>query len=93
MLPTYADGVNCKVGKFVAEAINEKLAKQKLNIHGVVRPDPNCPHCMGSGGVPTGYLWWGCQLAGAKCAIMYPEFMQDATHTELNKETKTIHSF
>jgi len=44
-----------EVGKFVAEAINEKLAKQKLNIHGVVRPDPNCPDCKGSGGVQTGF--------------------------------------
>lgn len=28
-----------EVGKFVAEAINEKLAKQKLNIHGVMQAE------------------------------------------------------
>lgn len=26
-----------------------------LHKHSVGRPDPNCPHCKGSGGVPTGY--------------------------------------
>jgi hypothetical protein len=30
-------------------------AKQKLNIHGVMRPKPDCPHCNGSGGVQTGF--------------------------------------
>lgn len=32
-----------------------KARSERLHKHGVMRPDPNCPHCKGSGGVQTGF--------------------------------------
>jgi len=44
---------------------------EQLNIHVVVRPDPNCPDCKGSGGVQTGFEEYSTcpcvQGAGLRC--------------------------
>ncbi len=57
----------------------------------ICRPTLNCA-------VGTSRCIWppasACiRLINEQLPLMYPEFMQAATDTELNKETKTINSF
>jgi RecJ-like exonuclease len=44
--------------RYLMDRIIELVAdnKQKLNIAPIVRPEPDCPHCKGSGAVQIGYM-------------------------------------
>lgn len=48
-----------------------KARSERLHKPVVMRPDPNCPHCKGSGGVQTGFEEYSTcpcvQGAGLRC--------------------------